>query len=118
MGLMESEGLLQLVDTAVRRHQAISNNIANVNTPGYRTMRLNFKKRLDDLLDESVQLKPGEKLELEIGWPLFDDIGPDGNDVMLEREIVELNRNTLRLQTYLGVLGFRIRQMRMAIEGR
>ena len=49
---------------------------------------------------------------------MFRDAGADGNDVMLEREIVEMNKNALRMRLYLTVLHSRIRKLRGAIEGR
>ena len=118
MGLINSQGLLGLMDATDLNQRIIANNLANVNTPGYKTARLGFKEELTHVLDGESNLLPGKKLETDMYRPLFRDAGPDSNDVSMEREIVELNKNTLRMKLYLGVLSFRIRILRSAIDGK
>jgi len=118
MGLLNGHGLVELLAAAERNHGVIANNMANLNTPGYRTSRLRFARELDSVLDRRTDLVAGRRIETEVYRPQFSDIGPDGNDVTLAREIVELNKNGLRMQIYLAILGARIRKMRMAIDGR
>ena len=118
MSLLEADALSALLNAADRNHALIANNLANVNTPGYRTQRLAFARQLDELLDARGQLPPGRRIETRAERPMYRDVSADGNDVSLEREIVELNVNALRMQLYLEVLGARIRKLRMAIEGR
>ncbi|MHC4481614.1 MAG: flagellar basal body rod protein FlgB [Planctomycetota bacterium] len=118
MGLIDSGAIVELLGAAHRNHALIANNLANVNTPGYRTQRLRFAKELESLLDQKGGLLRGRHIETELHRPMFPNSSPDGNDVSLEREIVELNKNALRMRFYLEVLGARIRKMRAAIEGR
>lgn len=118
MGLIESKSLLSLVDAHSRNHHVIANNLANLSTPGYKTGRLRFKQSLDRLLDAKGGLRTGERIQTEIHRPNLGGAGVDGNNVRLEREIVELNKNSLRLELYLAVLGSRIRRIRSAIDGR
>ena len=59
---------------------------------------------------------PGSSLGRDYGFAATASL--DGNDVTLAREIVELNKNALKMQIYLAVLGSRIRKLRAAIEGR
>lgn len=113
MGLLGAETLDGLLDATTRNHEVIGNNLANLNTPGYRAARLKFRDTLDSALEEPG----GADLETEVYRPHFPDAGPDGNDVSLEREIMELNRNTAKTRLYLALFGFRTRQMRAAIRG-
>ncbi len=118
MGLLNSELVLGLLDAEQRNYSVLANNLANVDTPGYRTMRVRFKDELSKLVDGKGQLLPGRGVQSEVYRPMFSDASLDGNDVTLEREITELNKNQLRMQFYLGVLDGRIRRMRAAIQGR
>ncbi len=118
MGVLDTDVVLGLLDSAHRNHNILANNLANVSTPGYRAMRVRFARQLDDILDERGRLLPGRQMETEVYSPLFADAGPDGNDVTLEREIVELNKNSVRLRLYLAVLRSRVQRLRYAIEGR
>lgn len=118
MGLLNADVVDGLLDAAARNQRVIGNNLANLNTPGYRTARLRFRRRLESALRDADDGSAPAELFTEIYRPGFADAGPDGNDVSLEREIVELNKNTTRARLYLALLGFRIRQMQTAIEGR
>jgi flagellar basal-body rod protein FlgB len=118
MGLLDGQGLAGLLAAGERNHAIIANNMANLSTPGYRTARLQFAKQLDSLLDARANLLPGQEVETRISRPMFDTLRPDGNDVTLAREILELNKNALRMQLYLAVLGGRVRKLRAAIDGR
>ncbi len=116
--MLNSDGLVQLLGVGTRNHTVIANNLANLNTPGYRTQRLEFTKELENALDEKGDLRPGLRIDTRMHAPGFSASGPGGNDVSLAREIVELNKNALKMQMYLAVLGGRIRKMRYAIDGR
>ncbi len=118
MGILNCDGLLGLLDAGHKTHSVIANNLANLNTPGYRTARVRFAQRLEEILDEDGNPLPGRHITTEVYRPMFRDAGADGNDVMLEREIVEMNKNALRMRLYLTVLHSRIRKLRGAIEGR
>lgn len=118
MGLVNSDVLVDLLGVGDRSHAVLANNIANLNTPGFQSQRLRFAQQLDALLSESGELRPGKTLRTEVHEPGFPDVGLDGNDVILERELVEMNKNALKMRFYLAVLGSRIRRVRTAIEGR
>ncbi|MFW6118966.1 MAG: flagellar basal body rod protein FlgB [Planctomycetota bacterium] len=118
MGLLNCDGLLRLLDAAQFNHDVVANNLANLNTPGYRTQRVRFARELEDLLDETGHLRPGKEIETELWRPMFRDVGADGNDVKLEREIVQLNKNGIRMRLYLAAVKSRVQRLRAAIEGR
>ncbi|KPK66167.1 MAG: hypothetical protein AMK73_00745 [Planctomycetes bacterium SM23_32] len=118
MGLLEAEAIVGLLQAADRNQTLIANNLANLNTPGYRTARLRFARQLDAVLDRDGGLPDGKLIETEVYRPGFLDASPDGNDVSLAREVVELNKNALRMRMYLAALGVRIHKLRLAIDGR
>jgi flagellar basal-body rod protein FlgB len=115
--MLEAQQLVELVRAIEQNQQILANNLANVNTPEYRTARMRFKTALEDLMDDKGRMRPGAKLETEIYRPMF-QADSEGNDVSLDREMVELTKNTLRLKLHLSVLSGKIRKMRTAISGR
>jgi len=118
MGLLQSNLVIGLLNAEDRTYSVIANNLANVDTPGYRTARVRFADELSRLVDARGELLPGRAITTELWKPMYRDVSNDGNDVTLEREIVELNKNQLRMRLYLSVLGSRIRKLRAAIDGR
>lgn len=118
MGMVDNDVLVRLLDAESHRYRAVANNLANVETPGYRTVRVGFAQELDRVLDETGRVREGREISTEVFRPMFPDASADGNDVSLEREIVELNKNQLRMRVYLNVLGSKVRRLRAAIDGR
>ena len=118
MGLLHSDLLIGLLNAEDRTYRVVANNLANVDTPGYRTKRVRFADELSKLLDSRGDMLPGRTITTEMWRPMYRDVSNDGNDVTLEREIVELNKNQLRMRVYLAVLDGRIRKLRLAIDGR
>ena len=118
MGLLDSQMLIDLLGAGHRRHTLIANNLANIDTPGYKAARLRFTRQLEAVLDERGLVRPGTHIQTEVYHPMFADAGADGNDVTLAREMLELGKNTLQMKLYLAALGSRIQRLKTAIEGR
>ncbi|MFT3868921.1 MAG: flagellar basal body rod protein FlgB [Nibricoccus sp.] len=110
----------KLLDASVVRQEAIASNIANADTPGYR--------RLDVAADFATQLRTrletGKASEVAALKPsLVEDpsarsVRPDGNTIELERELLEMNRNSVEFDYLAEVVSRNIKQMKMAISGR
>jgi len=98
MGLLQSNLVIGLLNAEDRTYSVIANNLANVDTPGYRTARVRFADELSRLVDARGELLPGRAITTELWKPMYRDVSNDGNDVTLEREIVELNKNQLRMR--------------------
>lgn len=97
-------------DAAWLRNEAISNNIANVDTPGYKRQDVSFEAELQKALGmnryESMDAKvAGVKTSRLTARPYTDYEGYsyrlDGNNVDIENENVMLAENQLK---YQGVL--------------
>ena len=116
MGLLESEAVVELLETGVRRHATVANNLANLNTPGYRSGRLEFARELDEVLDARGRLKDGQRVESRRMRPGYR--APGENDVELAREVGIMKRNSVKMRLYMAVLSSRIQRLRTAIEGK
>jgi len=98
------------MDLLGKRQRLMAANIANADTPGYRTRDIDFQFEYMSLIkgtDPHVVEVPG------LG------VKNDGNDVSLERETRLLAENALRFNFASNLLRAQIRAVRSAIqEGR
>jgi flagellar basal-body rod protein FlgB len=116
------------LDHTSRRHDVLTKNIANIETPGYRALDVSFEDYLTPLRPGasdagSVALAPGSP-----GAPgdprlrvIYAEDGPpreDGNDVNLDRQMARLAENTLRNATLVQILASRFAGVKQAISGR
>ncbi|WP_145371432.1 flagellar basal body rod protein FlgB [Maioricimonas rarisocia] len=108
--------LRQLMDVAQLRHRVISHNLANVNTPGYRRLDVEFEGELarqlarssdGDIQSVQPQVVAEEGLQERA----------DGNNVDVDREMGQLNKNATLFQTYSQLLATHFSSMRRAMEG-
>jgi flagellar basal-body rod protein FlgB len=109
--------LSSLLNISELRHRAVSQNIANVNTPGYRRQDVSFEEAVRGILAaEAGQVLPGVQPEIrEVeGLPSR----ADGNNVDIDREMGALGKNSLLYQTIAQVLASRLGTMRSAITGK
>jgi len=114
------------------RNAVIRNNIANVETPGFKASEVEF----ESIFAKAVQDKGfvGTRTHInhrEIGSATLETAGPrvyqqrglsmrmDGNNVDIESENVRLAQNSLLYNTLMEKLNSEIRRLRLAItEGR
>lgn len=98
------------MDLLSARQRLVASNIANVDTPGYRTRDLNFRHEYLSL----AQGRAPAVVEVE-GLRVKND----GNDVSLDRESRLLAENALRFQVASSLIRGQIRAVKAAIqEGR
>ena len=91
------EQLCEYLDLAAFRQRLIASNLANVDTPGYRTRDINFAEEMRRAEDQLGPEGPRPRVFQVQG--LIER--PDGNNVNLERESLLLART--QLQFRLGV---------------
>ena len=92
----------------------IANNIANVNTKGYRRRDVDFEGMLRDFT-ESGRLE-ASGVEAYVFQPENTPVNSDGNDVVLEVEVGEMIKNTAMYKTYLRLMSKIYQQMALAME--
>ena len=97
------------------RQKAIANNVANLQTPDYRRVDVQFKELLAEALDSSGPVDL-EEIEAQIYQPKTTPVQSNGNDVSLEVEVGEMVKNSLRHKTYILLLQKKYRQIDMAIN--
>ncbi len=123
-GVLNSEAipvLERLAQFAGQRHRLIVDNIANLDTPGYRPVDLSvsdFQKQLAEAVeDRRAGRKPGPiELQLE---PKGDNIlFHDGNDRDLERTMQDLAENFLTFRVANDLMRNRFDLINTAIRER
>lgn len=113
--------LSRLADVSMLRQRVIANNVANVNTPGYRSQRVDFEDVLTEQLDRSrdtVQPRlDASRLKAELVEDTSNIVRVDGNSVNINKEMGRLSKNKLLYQTYMQLLTTKVAQMRLAVNG-
>jgi flagellar basal-body rod protein FlgB len=112
----QADLLVQLLRGSEVRHQVISQNLANVNTAGYKRLTVKFEDQLAQRI-ESGDVLSASSVDPEITTDLELPERADGNNVDIDMEIGELQRNALLYQTYTQVLASQFGSMRRAISG-
>ncbi len=99
------------------RQKAIANNVANLETPGYRRIDVKFEELLAKALDSSGSVDMSE-IEGQIYQPDETPVKSNGNDVNMEVEVGEMVKNTLRHKAYIRLLYKKYQQMELAMNVR
>ncbi|MDP4087901.1 MAG: flagellar basal body rod protein FlgB [Bacillota bacterium] len=91
------------LDASSLRSKAISNNIANLNTKGYKRYYVSFEDTLQDKMN-TLQMKKSDPLHLggndeegtiSVKQDTSTSITPDGNNVDVDNEMTNMAANTL-----------------------
>lgn len=117
------------MDGAWLRHEAISNNLANVNTPGYKRQDVDFEKVLKDFLsDSSTKMYKTHENHMPIGGDTVQSLEPtierntsisyrkDGNNVNVDVEMAELAKNQLKYEALTTQMNNQLSRIKMAIK--
>jgi flagellar basal-body rod protein FlgB len=116
VNIPQSDLLGRLLDAAALRHRVIANNLANVNTPGYRRQEVSFEGAFARAMDQ------GEAKAAAVRPVVVEATGGkarlDGNTVDVDREMADLNKNALLYNAFNQFLLGQIAAMRSAITGR
>ncbi|HXA06375.1 MAG TPA: flagellar basal body rod protein FlgB [Bryobacteraceae bacterium] len=111
-------GLERVLDVSAFRHQVIAANLANVDTPGYRTRDLRpFAGEIERAIagnESSLSEQSFTPIAHEIRGLLE---RPDGNNVSVERESLLLAQNQLRFQVAVQFMKAEFHRMSLAITG-
>ena len=112
------------VEYTNRRHELLTKNVANLETPGYRAVDVTF----DDFLKPAQTAADVQQISIGAGGAgdprarvvYANDGRPrdDGNDVNLDRQMARLAENTLFNHTLIQLLASRFATVKQAISGR
>jgi flagellar basal-body rod protein FlgB len=119
----------RLLDVSVQRQLLISGNLANVDTPGYRTVDVDFQHELESATGSPVEslvltnsnhmaaagaASPPAAMEVE-GLTFRNDL----NNVNIDREMAQLSVNAFKFSMIAQLLVGKFRTLKSAIlEGR
>lgn len=110
------------LDALWLRSQVISDNIANIDTPGYKSKTVEFEKLLERMLSTSAPAG-GAGLESRLSSlrPKItqnDDVSlkEDGNSVDVEEQNIELIRTILQYETVSTAVSSELSRMKYAVS--
>ncbi|MFV0443796.1 MAG: flagellar basal body rod protein FlgB [Planctomycetaceae bacterium] len=106
--------LVDLLGYTARNHEVVSHNIANVNTPDFKTLTLGLSDSSArdrnageaEPLEQRLQVREEEGLNVRI----------DGNNVDIDRELGRLGKNAILHQTFTELLSVNLDAYRRAIQ--
>lgn len=105
----------QLLEAAMRgswqRETALTNNIANADTPGYQPQEVSFESALQGAIDS--ESSPAELQFETVTRPI--EAGPNGTGISVDQESAKLAENGLDYQALTQVAGARDSIIRSAM---
>ncbi len=104
--------------TAVQ-HRVAANNLANIETPGYRARRASFAKALRSAVraEESGERTGAVESVRPTLRETGERAGPDGNNVSIEGEMMELSEAALRFKVLSRMLRTKFQMVGNVISG-
>lgn len=110
----------KMLDCTVLRHEAISSNLANLETPNYK--RLDVAPSFESQLKQAITSQDPQQIaaaqpQLAVDGQAFSGRS-DGNTVLLETEMMKLNQNMIEHTLETQLVSNSLEKMRLAITGK
>lgn len=116
--MSRTNNIVDLIEAGVRaeslRQKAIANNVANLETPGYRRIDVRFEELLAKHMNSSGDVDLS-KIEPEIYRPGQTPVKSNGNNVNFEAEVGQMIKNAIRHKTFVRLLNKKYNQIDLAI---
>jgi flagellar basal-body rod protein FlgB len=116
-----TQSLEAYLDLLTTRQKLVASNIANLDTPGYRTRDIDFQAELRTALGR-IQSGQAADGATRVGAAAAAKeveglaVKNDGNDVQLDRESRLLAENAMRFELASALVASRFRSIRLAIK--
>lgn len=122
--------LEQVVNFSEARHNVLAGNIANIDTPGYRTRDLSpqkFQERLREALTERDDLHRSQGLRgarpdydplSDVSRNMEGILRHDGVNVSIEGQVTEISKNQMEHNMALAIMSSQFRLLTTAISER
>jgi flagellar basal-body rod protein FlgB len=122
--------LSHALDYRSANHGVISGNLANIDTPGYRTQELSFDQELRRAVDkEGVSMKKTDERHFPRSTDLYNGKGShelessaqeinESNQLNIDLEMAKMVQNNLLYEASAKLLAKKFEGLRMVIEGR
>jgi len=114
-----SFGVLEhALQVSLLRHRTIESNLAHADTPGYKRLEVNFESLLEDRLAGGA-VDP--RVFRSVQPAVVADTSPgkaDGNNVELDRESSELEKNRLQYEVLSEIASQRFSGLKQVIQSK
>lgn len=123
--------LEKALDASWMKNETITNNMANVNTPGYKRQDVRFEDILTEMSDLPMQeTGSGNKKFLPVSSrAMMNSIQPsitvdnntrtrkDGNNIDADVEMAEMAKNTIKFDGLVQIISSEFNKLKSAISG-
>ena len=117
--MSDGNGIVSVLEAGLRatalRSKVIADNVANLDTPGFRRHAVRFEQLLAQRLESGKSVDVDDLLG-ETFRPFNTVVGDNGNDVSIDAEVGEMVRNSALHKTYVRLLAKKYRQMALAMQ--
>lgn len=93
-----SDALGRYLDLTSRQMQLTVSNMANIDTPGYKTQGFDFEQELSRQLNESADSEQSNPFPVQASEVDGLVSRPDGNNVSMDRESMQLAKSQLQFR--------------------
>ncbi|MBP9021686.1 MAG: flagellar basal body rod protein FlgB [Spirochaetes bacterium] len=128
--------LERALDAESVRRKVISNNVANVDTPHFKRSEVNFESELKRAIDQNrelaendypgavtdekhipfIQMRDVKGVGSRINLDYSTSIRNDGNNVDIEKEMVDAAKNLMRYNAFITSLNQNFKVLKMAMR--
>lgn len=118
--------LTRSLDYSAEKNRAISNNIANVDTPGYKARQVSFKNVLSETMNSSFTTKKTRPQHVDFS-KTPNNLGMttkkgeiynhNGNNVDIDKEMAELAKNQIYQQALVDRLNGKFGDLQAVLRG-
>ncbi|MCT4613047.1 MAG: flagellar basal body rod protein FlgB [Clostridia bacterium] len=99
------------LDVAAMRNKVINQNIANVNTPGYKRSEVKFEEYLQAAGKNISDVDASVEKDLSIVEGRI-----DGNNVVIDKEMAELAKNTIRYNAMIRQVSSKMERIKSVLR--
>ena len=103
---------------SAQRQQTIANNIANVNTPGFKRSDVDFMSTLHAALASGASPQQIEQLKFSTQTDTASAMRSDGNNVDIDQEMADMTQNSTEYQMLAAIMHARLQMIQGAIGSR
>jgi flagellar basal-body rod protein FlgB len=104
-----AQSLEKYMDVLAARQKLVASNIANVDTPGYKTKDVDFQSEFNAMLGGATSSPEAQEVS---GL----HVKNDGNNVNLDREARLLSENSIRFSAATNLMKGQLRMLKSAIH--
>jgi flagellar basal-body rod protein FlgB len=97
-----SDQIARYLDLATAEAKLTAANMANIDTPGYKTLGMDFEAEMRQAISDVEAGKPARKIKVTEPDGLI--ARPDGNNVSVDRESLNLAETQLKYKTGIALL--------------